>query len=216
MTAASFIIRLPAVAGTWMPVKVQECDVGHAVHWDRDIQTPWIKGTGRVDADWNWPMIYLRSSMLEVALRRELVYMQIVTPTADGLAWPVGQVMMVNGYPFPPNRRQRCVFVWYLAGTPAEALEAVGARPCKGLMSALLDCAIQFSVHAGHKGRICLHASPDGTEAQQRDLFNRYAAQGLKLVQDGRISAARRNDGRYFYADAALAKQMTTALDAWR
>lgn len=218
MPAGTFVSFLPGAAGGEpVPVTVAEGDVSDAEHWDREIQEPWIAQTDRIDAAWRWRRNYLRSAVVEAAVGRELAYLLIQTPAPNGDAFTVGHVLLSNGYPYPPDRSLPCVFLWYLAGAPSEAAAAAGVPPYKGLLAALVDAAIQFSYIRGFDGRICLHASPAGTTAQQAELAERYKRVGLK-PWTGRWFAGwfRRNDGRYFFADEALAAKLTADLDAYR
>src|SRR5437868_2793405 len=210
MPAGAFITSLPAAEGTGaVPVTVVESDISHAEAWDRHIQRPWIAGTQRIDADWSWRRNYLRSALLETAVGRRLAYLRLVAPAADGSAFPVGQVLLADGYPYPPDRDRPCVFLWYLAGAPPQAAAAAGVTSYRGVLSALVDCAVQSSYIRGYAGRLCLHASPD-TPDRRAELMERYRGIGLKLWNGGWFAGwFRRNDGRYFYADEALAAKLT-------
>ena len=217
MVSGQFMTSLPAADGSRLDVKVVESDLSHAEAWDREIQAPWISKTDRIDAKWSWRKHYLRSVLLEMAVGRRLAYLRLVTPAADGTAFTVGQVLLADGYPYPPARDLPCAFLWYLAGAPPEAAAAAGVKSYKGVLAALIDAAIQFSYIRGYGGRLCLHASPAGTSKQQKDLWNRYENAGLKPWNGGLfVGWFRRNDGRYFYADAALAAKLSQRLDAYR
>lgn len=218
MALGAFLNSLPSANGSApIPVTVSESDISHAEAWDRDIQMPWIDGSGRIDSGWRWRRNYLRSALLETAAGRKLAYLRVLTPTADGSAFPVGQVLLADGYPYPPDRGLPCVFLWYLAGTPREAADQVGVPEYNGVLAALVDCAIQFSYIQGYDGRICLHASPEGTAAQRDDLMKRYRRLGLLSWEGGWFAGwFRRNDGRYFYADEAIALQLSKRLDGFR
>lgn len=217
MSNGRFITSLPAADGSRIPVKVVEGDLSHAEAWDRDVQGPWIAKTDRIDAAWKWRRHYLRSVLLEMAVGRRLAFLRLVTPAADGSAFTIGQVLLADGYPYPPDRTLPCVFLWYLAGAPAEAAKAASVKSYKAVLAALVDAAIQFSYIRGYEGRLCLHASPAGSAAQRSDLWNRYKQVGLKPWNGGLFAGwFRRNDGRYFYADAALAATLSKSLDAYR
>lgn len=217
MSSGHFVRALRGASGALVPVTVAEADISDAEAWDRDIQAPWIARTDRIDAGWSWRRNYLRSALLEGAVGRELAYLQILTPAPDGNAFPLGQVLLANGYAYPPDRRLPCIFLWFLAGAPAEAVRAAGVEPCKAVLAALVDVAVQFSYIRGFDGRVCLHASPQGTEAQKADLFERYKRAGLKVWKGGWFAGwFRPNDGRYFVADENTAREMTLKLDVYR
>lgn len=104
MPFGNFISSLPLRAGGTLPVKVVEADITHAEEWDRDIQVPWIQPLDRIDSAWRWRTLYLRSALLERAVGRELAFLQLVTPAADGSAFVLGQMLLANGFPYPPAR----------------------------------------------------------------------------------------------------------------
>jgi hypothetical protein len=210
-----FIKRLPTSAGGVVDVRVREADYRHAAAWDRDIQ-PVIRRMDRIDAPWKWSTLYLRSLFLELSAGRRLGFLQLVTPGTAGAPFPLGQILLADGFPYPPDDTLACAFLWYLAGAPNGAVVAAGATPCKAILAALVDAAIQFSYLAGYDGRICLHASPAGTEAQRAQLLERYARLGLKRSSERRIGRLRRNDGRYFYADEQAAKLLSSNLQGYR
>lgn len=216
MTLGTFIHRLPSDQGT-VPVTVAEGDITHAEAWDRDIQKPFIDSTDRIDAGWSWRTNYLRCSMAEVALLRHLAFLRVVTATATGESFTVGQMLLSDGYPYPPDRSKPCVFLWYLAGAPSTAATAFKAPKCKAVLASLVDSALQFSHLRGYGGRLCLHASPQGSAQQKAELMERYKQTGLKRLGRGIfIGPFRRNDGRYFYADEQLALKLSAGLDALR
>jgi hypothetical protein len=217
MSQGVFVRTLVGIDGRPVAVKVVESDISHAESWDRNIQAPWVAQSGRIDALWNWRRNYLRAALLETAAGRHLAYLRVITPDAKDQAFPLGQVLLADGYPYPPSRRLPCIFLWYLAAAPKAAVAAAGAHPCTDMLAALVDVAVQFSYIRGYQGRLCLHASPEGTQAQQSELANRYNKLGLQTLK-GRWFAGwgRRNDGRYFFADEQVAMNVTAQFDSFR
>lgn len=217
MPAGQFIRRLQAVAGPTVPVKVVEADVSDAEAWDAGIQASWIANSSRIDAGWSWRMNYLRSALVEAAVARPLAYLQIQAATPSGDAFPLGQVILVDGYGFPGQRSKACAYLWYLAAAPSGAVMQAGIPVCKGLLPALVDVGIQFSYMCGHQGRLCLHASRQGTADQQRQLMERYEAAGLQRhTGSWLVGMVRPNDGRYFLVDEQIARVLTLKLDPLR
>ena len=211
-----FITRLPVAGGTGA-VRVREADLSHAEAWDLYIQDPYISKSDRIDASWRWSTLYGRNATLEMLASRRLAYLQLVAPTPSGDEFPLGQVLISDGFPYPPDESLPCAFLWYLAGTPAAALQQAGVAPHKAVFATLVDMAVQFSFLSGYEGRICLHASSKGTERQRADLMERYRGLGLKHWTGGwLVGWFRRNDGRYFYADTATAALLSSSLDAYR
>lgn len=217
MQTGQFIRHLEAVDGSRVPVKVVEADISDAEAWDAEVQAPWIAGTSRIDAKWSWRRQYLRCALVEAAVARPLAYLQIQAAAPNGDAFPMGQVIVVNGFPYPESRAKRCAFLWYLAAAPSDAMKNAGVPVCRGLLAALVDVGIQFSYICGHRGRLCLHASPAGTAEQQLELKSRYEKAGLKHHTQGLlVGRVRFNDGRYFVADEQIALAMTAILDPLR
>lgn len=145
MPAGQFIRSLESVSGHRVPVKVVEADILDAEAWDAEIQANWVANTQRIDAAWSWRKNYLRSALVEAAVGRPLAYLQIQTATPSGEAFPLGQVILVDGFPFPQNKAQRCAFLWYLAAAPSGAVKQAGIPVCKGLLPALVDVGIHPS-----------------------------------------------------------------------
>lgn len=224
MPASQFIRYLDAVDGSRVRVKVVEADIEDAEAWDAEVQANWIAGSSRIDASWSWRKHYLRSALVEAAVARPLAYLQIQAATPAGEAFPMGQVILVDGFPYPGDQAKRCAFLWFLASAPSGAVKAAGIPVCRGLLPALVDVGIQFSYICGHQGRLCLHASPAGTPTQREQLAERYESAGLERhtkswfigrvrFNFGRISPER---GRYFIADERIARELTVKLDPLR
>lgn len=217
MPAGQFIRHLDSVNGSRVRVKVVEADIEDADAWDADVQANWIAGTSRIDAAWSWRTNYLRSALVEAAVARPLAYLQIQASAPSGEAFPLGQVILVDGFPYPEDKTKRCAFLWFLAAAPSGAVKQAGIPVCRGLLPALVDVGIQFSYICGHNGRLCLHASPKGTLGQRKELVERYEAAGLKRHPKGWfVGLIRPNDGRYFIADERIASTMTVRLDPLR
>jgi hypothetical protein len=223
MKQGKFITSLPGHAGgPNVSVVVAEADDEDAALWDEQIQDPYVRNSGRIDAKWRWQSLFFRSTLLERMAGRRLAFLQLQTQASNGKVFVVGQVLLAAGYPYPPDRRKPCVFLWYLAGAPKDAAKAAGVADYTGVLAALVDCAIQFSFLRGYDGRLCLHVSPKGSKAQRRKLMEQYLRVGVeKWVAGGwfaRLMAGwfRRNDGRYCYADHALAAKLTAKLDIYR
>ena len=214
----AFIARLDFQDGPTLPVKVIERGLRHAQHWERVVQPHIREQAGRIDAAWNWPVYFLRGIVLEKLSKRELLYLQLVAESANGALFPIGQVLLTCGFPFL-GTNEECVFLWYLASAPAGALRYAGlpGQPSR-LLRCLVDIGIQVSYADGQEGRMILHADPSGTPAQREALKRQYLAIGLDLVPDDhlKISTFRRNDDRYFLADATIAWEMTQQLRALR
>lgn len=135
-----------------------------------------------------------------------------------GDAFPVGQLLVADGYPYFPDTGQPSVFLWYMAATPTDALIVHGLPSDLKLMRALVDTAIQFSFQRGYDGRLILHAALSGNTSEDNELFQKYE-RGVGLIPypgSNRIGPVRKNDGRYFYSDNAKSLALTANLDYLR
>lgn len=213
-----YIRRLARKSGTFVDTVVAEGMRSDAVFWHTNVQLPFIAGTGRLDRHWNWPRLVTWTPILEKTLLRNSVYLQLSCQKPDGRAFPVGQVLISDGYPFLLDHAKPSIFLWYLAGAPETALEANHLPKDLKLMRPLVDIAIQFSFQRGYDGRLSLHAAAGGGRAADRDLLQKYG-KGCKLIplgRSGRVSPVRKNDGRYFYADPQRAVELSADLDYLR
>jgi hypothetical protein len=106
---------------------------------------------------------------------RRLAYLQLVTPTASGGVFPLGQQLLADGFPCPPDDRRACAFLWHLAG-PRTAVTGAGAQPCEAILAALVDAAIRFSSLAGTMAELVSAGCAATTGVRLRRRANRHAA----------------------------------------
>lgn len=223
----NFVTRLQTKAGMSLSAKVVEATVEDAQWWHANVQIPFIgvdNGVGkdeRIDRAWDWPTIVVRSAVFEaLATARSCAYLQLLCRREDGLGIPVGQVLLVDGYPLITRRSQESVFLWYLTGMPPKALSHFGIPADLKVLRALVDIAVQFSFLRAYRGCICLHADRHGSKPARDELVAKYKAIELQQVAWAwyrfMVSPVRRNDGRYFVADDVRALHLTAKLDSLR
>ncbi len=103
-------------------------------------------------------------------------------------------------------------FVWYFQGFEKDYLKKTYNIDKNEfdiqIGEALLDAAKVKSLEAGKGGNTLLHADPSGGD----NLLNYYAKRGFTRIDNGdeslnKISKGRKNDGRYFNADANTAQK---------
>jgi hypothetical protein len=85
------------------------------------------------------------------------------------------------------------------------------------LTAAALDIAVTVSLNGAARGRLWLHAAPEGG----RRLMQWYENQGLEHVDGdatlpGPRLGGRQNDGRYFQLTPATAAAFSDRLQAYR
>ena len=243
-TRGKFVREIETKGGRRLPVLISEAGAEGARYWHQRVQPHIInaesrqgngendaeaqsnthgntQGNNRLDRHWNWPGLYQWTMLLERLNKRRVVLLQMNVELADGDAFPVGQVLLSDGYPFIRNPRKPSVFLWFLAGAPRGALQEAGLPVDLKLMRPLIDVAIQFSFMSGYEGRISLHAARSGNQEGDEKLYNQYGHIGLKphlgkLGRFIRFVTLRQNDGRYFYADEQKALDLSQKLDYLR
>jgi hypothetical protein len=207
-------------SGGQTPVVVTEGTLEDARYWHQTVQ-PFVADTtgARLDRKWHWPRLLSWTSALERMAGRNAVFFQLNAQTPTGEAFPLGQVLLSDGYPFFPDQRQASVFLWYLASAPPSALSAYALPSDLKLMRPLVDIGIQFSIQRGYAGRLTLHAAASGDSTADRNLCDKYE-KGVGLAPYGRpawlVSLFRPNDGRYYYADEARALYLSNRLNHLR
>jgi hypothetical protein len=219
-TLGGYLRFVESRSGGRTPVIVTEGTLEDARYWHQIVQPFITQATPtRLDRHWNWPRLLSWTRVLERLAGRNAVFLQLNAETTTGDAFPIGQVLLSDGYPFFPDQRQASVFLWYLASAPPEALRAYGLHQDLKLMRPLVDIGVQFSLQRGYAGRLTLHAAASGNRAADGELYDKYES-GVGLVPYGparwRVTLFRRNDGRYFYADEARALYLSKRLDHLR
>jgi hypothetical protein len=212
--------RLPVRGGSsFIDIQVHEGAVAEARLWHAVVQ-PHIRASGRLDACWQWPMLYKRWQFFERTFGRNASLQCIDILNDEGKMVPLAIMLLSEGYPSLDHRSQRCVFLWYLAAAPAVALRAMGLKHQKPMLvlRAIVDVAIQCSFRQGYDGRVGLHAALAGRD----ELYRKYRDEACMsaLGDDVMLSPLRRfksgKDGRYFSVDAVLARSLSASLDYLR
>ena len=196
-------------------------------YWEEHIQ-PYVRASAdfRFDKNWHWPDLRAYLEVLEFVADSvghrdgcDLVALQILCETHEGAAFPLGVVLLADGFQMIPGHSEQCVFLWLMSAAPKEALAAMGLPTGIKLGRVLVDCAVQESFLKGFSGRILLHAASKKWElAANRRLYDLYMKIGLQPAPKAisRFSLFRRNDSRYFYLDEQDALEFTTVLDYLR
>lgn len=202
-----------------MDIQVHQGTTADAQLWHANVQ-PYVRRARRLDADWNWPVLYRSSQIFERTFRRKASLQCIDISNSEGRAVPLAIMLFSEGYPALDLCRYRSVFLWYLAAAPSAALQSMGLahrRPAL-VLRAIIDAAIQHSVQLGYQGRVGLHAMAAGKD----ELLRKYRDE-VRMRSLGReltLSLPRRlkggNDGRYFCVDPLLAKSLTAGMDHLR
>ena len=214
---ARYVQRLERRSGGFVDAVVSEGTQADARYWHHEVKS--YIAPRRLDSKWNWPRMVPWYQLIERIRNRHAVFLKVSSATSSGHAFPIGQLLLSDGYPFFPDaRNERCVLLLYLAAAPAAALSAHGLPTDLKIMRPLVDTAIQFSFDRGYDGRMTLHAAKGAGGQQDRDLYDKYKTGcKLKSFRKGRkVALVRPNDGRYFYVDEGLAVQLTADLNYLR
>lgn len=213
-----FISAIETTNGARWSVTVEDAGKLGAQYWHRTVQPH--TGSG-LDRHWNWPNILKWTTITEKLMQRDVAFLQICVTTPFGTRFPVGQVLLSDGYPFISDARKQSVFLWYLAKAPSAALMQHQLPIDLKLLRPLVDLAIQFSYMSGYDGRISLHAATSGNQSSDERLYSQYQHIGLK-PHGGKIGrllrrlTLRKNDGRYFCVDEPQALDLSKKLDYLR
>jgi hypothetical protein len=188
--------------------------------WQQKIHDKFIANDqNRLDRDWNWPAYFFSSHFLNNFTGRATEAFQLIVSSPAMRNVPIGQAMLVTGYPHPGEEDCSSAFVWFLTSTPQAALKSFGIRDRFVVMPLLLDTAIQQSRLLGLDGRVALHADNKGSRQQQDDLIARYKKYGMHQQPRlfGRLlSFGRRMDERYFVHSPVSALAAAKKLDHLR
>lgn len=189
----------------WIDVKVNSVRVldraGHCDAWHKQVKPVVAKIEDRADRTWNWPLLNL-ALRAAAPTRRPRLLQLLVGPELRPAAMLalLASERWIDGQ--PPS-----VFLWYVAAAPDSCLRVTtrqGRTDCPGLVGqAALDTALVISLRGDAKGRLWLHADPEGGAALPR-WYALSAA--CTLIPDrafpflpGDIARGERtNDSRYF------------------
>ncbi len=212
--------RLPLKGSkSFVDVDIYEGTRVDAEAWDSYVQ-PHLRGTKRLDAQWDWPWLFNQSVLIEAARGRRVSLQCLNIRNNVGASVPLGLMLLSEGYPSLDGSARESVFLWYLASAPSSALVAMGVTYPKPnlVLHALIDVAIQRSYELGYDGSVGLHAAPEGGD----ELYCRYRddVKMSSLGSNARLTLARRlkggNDGRYFWSDPKLAQSLSNSLNYLR
>ncbi|MEA2571929.1 MAG: hypothetical protein QOI24_3930 [Acidobacteriota bacterium] len=216
-----FVAHADSKGGRNFPLRVSVMSQDHAEFWDEHVQPAIDSGdAARADRDWDWPSLWRLLRWLGAGLRQEPVLLTLDVELANGDLIPCAMFAGVRNYRFPNAPHMKSCFVWYMTAAPASVLPGLldcdVANVPRQLTRFCLDIGVTLSFRRGHRGRLWLHASPDGEE-----LPKWYARQGMaNLMQSAKLPFGVRallgNDGRYFCYDEESAAEASRALDTYR
>lgn len=222
----------------WVGIKISDMSVNEADFWDAKIQ-PEIRriamkeiseGAPLTRPDYKWPWGRMRRGLplAQGLVGRRCRMLTLSLKSDAGKAVPAGMLILIEKYPwllqngrlFRFGFAKESTFLWFLSSAPKDALQAQGVRETPSLIRALIDSALVTSISQGLKGRMWLHAAPQGGVK----LFDTYANRcklknvepGAKIPRIPRPFSGVSSDGRHFYATPGLARRLIDELKEWR
>ena len=198
-------------------LRVTDMTAGDALWWDARLGPKHAPIAARADRFWSWSVLLPLCHVVQRAKRRYCRPLVIWARTDNGRFLRVGMSILIEDYPYldvahPGDSH----FIWFMSAADAGVLTSeFGLSQPPALGRVLLDNGIVLSQNAGFEGRVGLHAAAAGGDA----LLEVYARCGLlRLPPQAELPPPLRrpNDGRYFYADEAVAEALAAALDARR
>jgi hypothetical protein len=204
--------------------------------WERNIQPDIVRiaddeitqGKPLTRSDFNWPWVSIRIG-LPIAQRlagRRCRALTVFLPDTLGNAVPAAMLFMIEEYPWLLQRARRfrsafnftkqSTFTWFLSSAPKSALRRLGVAKTPSLLRILIDAALATSVELELKGRMWLHAAPEGGDLLF-DLYSKlckllHVRPGKRIPKLPRAFVGVPSDGRHFYATPSLAKQLINEL----
>jgi hypothetical protein len=125
--------------------------------------------------------------------------------------------ILIDGYPYLDVRvPTESYFVWFISAADSDVLKNhFGVSDPPSLGRILLDSPILLSQNAGFSGRIGLHAAVLGG-ARLVAFYVKSGLLNLPATAPLPPSITRKNDGRFFYANEAVAEALAEQLDVLR
>jgi hypothetical protein len=209
----------------WVDIKIDFMSVGDAWFWDQQIQ-PDIRaehvqsllsgGPPRADYYWQWTGLRLLFPLSQWLQNRRCRALAVFVQNDQGEAVPAGMLLLIEQYPWPLPAAGSgdSTFTWFLATAPKATLQRLGVPDPPSVGRILIDTALVTSETLGLNGRMWLHAAPVGGPW----LMTYYTKKcGLLPMAAGtRLPWFQVSDGRHFYATAALASTLMSALNITR
>ncbi len=209
--------RVPASSplSAEVPIIWEEMTRTHVRRWHEHV-VPHIKADPRrADIDWWWDWRLLLSALGPWYRRRRRAPV-FLTASVIGRAGfvPAAMVMLLTKTRRIDGEQGETTYTSFLTSAPKLALENFGVTALPDMGRALVDCGIVMSYLLNQGGHTWLHCTPIG-----EDWLLRFYSLKCKLHQFPKGNALpgwRKNDGRHFFTDEALAVTLTRELDMFR
>lgn len=188
-----------------------------AIWWDAKVVPEISKEQGRADRFWVWSAMLPALLLYELAKGRKCRPLVIWAYTDRGGLVRAAMVFGIADYPhLNVSEAGLAHFLWFMSSAPDRVLARYGVSDPPSLGAIGIDNAMVLSENSGHNGRMGLHAAPGGGNRLLTFYSKRCRLE--KLSKDAPLPTAirRKNDGRFFYADASRASSLMAERDDHR
>jgi hypothetical protein len=197
--------------------RVTDMNAGDAAWWDARVQPTIALTAGRADRLWFWTALLPALVLSQFFKGRQCRPLVIWAYAENGRLVRAAMSLLIERYPRLDVASQGFAhYLWFLSSAPTSILAQLGVVDPPSLGRVSVDTSMVLSENDSLSGRIGLHAAPSGGGR----LLNFYATDCrlLQLPPDAALPRAvrRANDGRFFYADDALASTLLQEGDVYR
>jgi len=215
-SGVEFVTNAPCkYSNQTVEVYVEPANSAVLEEWHKNVQLPHIDTDGkRIDNGWNWVFFNTGQRKLGELLGQEPECYSICVKN-NYTNIPMALVYVAENMETLYNKESRSCYIWYFATAPdAYSKQFVDLDEIPKLGRLCVDIAISRSFCRKHSGVIGLHAAPTGGDKLLHFFQNHCGLN--RLGNDVEITGDKENDGRYFYADEALALELSQAFDHLR
>jgi hypothetical protein len=217
--ARGFVRRAPSKVdkSRFVDIRTTDMTADDALWWDSRLGPKHAQIRHRADRFWAWSVLLPMCHLVQLAKRRYCRPLVTWARADNGRFLRTGMSILIENYPYlDVGKPAQSYFVWFISAAEPSVLQSdFGISHPPALARLLLDNAIILSQNSELEGRMGLHAAVGGGVA----LMNLYGHCGLlRLSASAALPPAvrRSNDGRFFFADEAVAEALAAALDPSR
>lgn len=201
----------------FVDIRTTDMTADDAFWWDSRLGPKHAQIRDRADRFWPWSVLLPMCHLVQLAKRRFCRPLVTWARADNGRFLRVGMSILIENYPYlDVGKPAQSYFVWFMSAAEPSVLQSdFGISQPPALARPLLDNAIILSQNSELEGRMGLHAAVAGGAT----LVNLYGHCGLlRLSASAPLPPAvrRPNDGRFFFADEAVAEALAVALDPSR
>ena len=199
-----------------VPVRVSLMRSQDATYWHNQVQPLIAAATEtRADRNWDWRLFRRVLPLVQHLQRRRCLALTTVAENDQAEAVPVAMHLLIERYPHLSDWNLGATFVWFMCAMPKDVFtrfDISGVPPSLGRVC--VDVALMASRLLGLEGRIGLHCAPTG--GPRLMSFYKKHCRLLNLAEHLPLPPFHGNDGRFFYTEDELAKELLAELEHLR